>query len=102
MRSKGGPARKTGALVGIPRAAASPPRSSGGTNHPAMRKPPPHVAPLIRGADGAARPSLPIQDTTHHCAPLTPPHPPFSFPHMSGLPFELLLALRYLRPKRTF
>src|SRR4051812_18375290 len=28
-----------------------------------MRKPPPHVAPLIRGADGAARPSLPNQDT---------------------------------------
>jgi lipoprotein-releasing system permease protein len=26
----------------------------------------------------------------------------FSFPPMSGLPFELLLALRYLRPKRTF
>jgi lipoprotein-releasing system permease protein len=25
-----------------------------------------------------------------------------SFPRMSGLPFELLLALRYLRPKRTF
>ena len=27
---------------------------------------------------------------------------PTSFGHMSGLPFELLLALRYLRPKRTF
>ena len=27
---------------------------------------------------------------------------PFSFPPMSRLPFELLLALRYLRPKRTF
>jgi lipoprotein-releasing system permease protein len=26
----------------------------------------------------------------------------FSFPPMSRLPFELLLALRYLRPKRTF
>ncbi len=26
----------------------------------------------------------------------------FSFRRMSGLPFELLLALRYLRPKRTF
>src|SRR6266478_2392998 len=26
----------------------------------------------------------------------------FSFAAMSGLPFELLLALRYLRPKRTF
>ena len=26
----------------------------------------------------------------------------FSFPRVSGLPFELLLALRYLRPKRTF
>src|SRR5215831_2966262 len=26
----------------------------------------------------------------------------FSLPRMSGLPFELLLALRYLRPKRTF
>lgn len=26
----------------------------------------------------------------------------FSFPRMSRLPFELLLALRYLRPKRTF
>ncbi|MEY2429076.1 MAG: lipoprotein-releasing system permease protein, partial [Verrucomicrobiota bacterium] len=26
----------------------------------------------------------------------------FSLPPMSGLPFELLLALRYLRPKRTF
>src|SRR6267142_717932 len=25
----------------------------------AIRKPPPHVAPLLRGADGAARPSLP-------------------------------------------
>src|SRR5512136_1002165 len=25
-----------------------------------------------------------------------------SFPRMSRLPFELLLALRYLRPKRTF
>src|SRR6266436_7611134 len=25
-----------------------------------------------------------------------------SLPRMSGLPFELLLALRYLRPKRTF
>ena len=28
--------------------------------------------------------------------------PPSSFERMSGLPFELLLALRYLRPKRTF
>ena len=28
--------------------------------------------------------------------------PPFSVRAMSGLPFELLLALRYLRPKRTF
>jgi lipoprotein-releasing system permease protein len=28
--------------------------------------------------------------------------PPFSFRPMSRLPFELLLALRYLRPKRTF
>jgi lipoprotein-releasing system permease protein len=27
---------------------------------------------------------------------------PSSFARMSGLPFELLLALRYLRPKRTF
>jgi len=27
---------------------------------------------------------------------------PASLPRMSGLPFELLLALRYLRPKRTF
>ena len=27
---------------------------------------------------------------------------PFSFARMSRLPFELLLALRYLRPKRTF
>jgi lipoprotein-releasing system permease protein len=26
----------------------------------------------------------------------------FSLPGMSGLPFEMLLALRYLRPKRTF
>src|ERR1039458_1912957 len=26
----------------------------------------------------------------------------FSLPSMSKLPFELLLALRYLRPKRTF
>src|SRR5215467_15948853 len=26
----------------------------------------------------------------------------FSLRRMSGLPFELLLALRYLRPKRTF
>ena len=26
----------------------------------------------------------------------------FSFPRMSRLPFELLLALRYLRPRRTF
>ncbi len=28
--------------------------------------------------------------------------PPFSLRRMSGLPFELLLALRYLRPRRTF
>lgn len=34
--------------------------------------------------------------------PLTLPCVTFSFPRMSGLPFELLLALRYLRPKRTF
>src|SRR5678816_786903 len=27
---------------------------------------------------------------------------PFSLPPMSRLPFELLLAMRYLRPKRTF
>jgi lipoprotein-releasing system permease protein len=33
---------------------------------------------------------------------LTPAGGVFSFPRMSGLPFELLLALRYLRPKRTF
>jgi lipoprotein-releasing system permease protein len=33
---------------------------------------------------------------------LTPPCRAFSFPPMSRLPFELLLALRYLRPKRTF
>src|SRR5258706_4747830 len=33
---------------------------------------------------------------------LTPRHAPSSFPRMSRLPFELLLALRYLRPKRTF
>jgi lipoprotein-releasing system permease protein len=33
---------------------------------------------------------------------LTLPFRLFSFPRMSGLPFELLLALRYLRPKRTF
>src|SRR4029077_16342270 len=32
---------------------------------------------------------------------LTLPMPAFSFRRMSGLPFELLLALRYLRPKRT-
>src|SRR4051812_22523488 len=35
-------------------------------------------------------------------SPLTAPSPPRSFPRMSRLPFELLLALRYLRPKRTF
>jgi lipoprotein-releasing system permease protein len=33
---------------------------------------------------------------------LTCQQPTFSFPRMSRLPFELLLALRYLRPKRTF
>jgi lipoprotein-releasing system permease protein len=33
---------------------------------------------------------------------LTRGYPPSSFARMSGLPFELLLALRYLRPKRTF
>src|SRR6266568_3415525 len=33
---------------------------------------------------------------------LTPRLRSHSFPPMSGLPFELLLALRYLRPKRTF
>ncbi|MEY2465994.1 MAG: lipoprotein-releasing system permease protein [Verrucomicrobiota bacterium] len=33
---------------------------------------------------------------------LTRAQPTFSFPRMSRLPFELLLALRYLRPKRTF
>jgi lipoprotein-releasing system permease protein len=33
---------------------------------------------------------------------LTPGAAAFSFRHMSRLPFELLLALRYLRPKRTF
>src|SRR6266478_1782476 len=33
---------------------------------------------------------------------LTCPCPPISLRPMSGLPFELLLALRYLRPKRTF
>src|SRR2546425_7053717 len=35
-------------------------------------------------------------------ASLTHHPPPSSFPPMSRLPFELLLALRYLRPKRTF
>ena len=35
-------------------------------------------------------------------ASLTHHRPPSSFPPMSRLPFELLLALRYLRPKRTF
>jgi lipoprotein-releasing system permease protein len=34
--------------------------------------------------------------------PLTRARRVFSLPRMSGLPFELLLALRYLRPKRTF
>ena len=33
---------------------------------------------------------------------LTPPRDPFSVRRMSRLPFELLLAVRYLRPKRTF
>src|SRR5215813_11795791 len=33
---------------------------------------------------------------------LTVQRPASSFRRMSGLPFELLLALRYLRPKRTF
>src|SRR5208283_443626 len=33
---------------------------------------------------------------------LTRRGPASSFGRMSGLPFELLLALRYLRPKRTF
>jgi lipoprotein-releasing system permease protein len=33
---------------------------------------------------------------------LTRPTGAFSFARMSRLPFELLLALRYLRPKRTF
>src|SRR5512136_2843298 len=33
---------------------------------------------------------------------LTRRGPTSSFGRMSGLPFELLLALRYLRPKRTF
>src|SRR5213075_2955673 len=34
--------------------------------------------------------------------PLTSPGHTSSFSAMSRLPFELLLALRYLRPKRTF
>lgn len=34
--------------------------------------------------------------------PLTPDVRKSSLPAMSALPFELLLALRYLRPKRTF
>jgi len=33
---------------------------------------------------------------------LTRPRPAGKLPPMSALPFELLLALRYLRPKRTF
>src|SRR5215831_10517256 len=33
---------------------------------------------------------------------LTSPRGPPKLPPMSRLPFELLLALRYLRPKRTF
>ena len=39
---------------------------------------------------------------TANSSALTAIAPPFSFPPMSRLPFELLLALRYLRPKRTF
>jgi lipoprotein-releasing system permease protein len=44
----------------------------------------------------------PIDTRREGDAPLTLPGPAFSFPRMSRLPFELLLALRYLRPKRTF
>lgn len=33
---------------------------------------------------------------------MTLPGPPASLSAMSGLPFELLLSLRYVRPKRTF
>src|SRR5271169_609215 len=36
------------------------------------------------------------------CHSLTRSRRVFSLPRMSRLPFELLLALRYLRPKRTF
>src|SRR5690349_18361152 len=42
-----------------------------------------------------APPSLPSASLTHLAQTI-------SFRRMSGLPFELLLALRYLRPKRTF
>src|SRR5467141_1031279 len=37
-----------------------------------------------------------------NCCALTGQAVALSLPRMSGLPFELLLALRYLRPKRTF
>src|SRR5205085_3043981 len=44
----------------------------------------------------------PVRRFCAYQPPLTRGHLVFSLPRMSGLPFELLLALRYLRPKRTF
>ena len=54
--------------------------------------------PALRtaGADGEGVGAF----ATHES--LTPRAAPSSFGRMSRLPFELLLALRYLRPKRTF
>src|SRR3954466_5557579 len=43
-----------------------------------------------------------VPDAPFSSPSLTWPKPALSLRRMSGLPFELLLALRYLRPKRTF
>src|SRR3954466_10367120 len=43
-----------------------------------------------------------VPDAPFSSPSLTWPKPALSLRRMSRLPFELLLALRYLRPKRTF
>ena len=43
-----------------------------------------------------------LKSHPEYCPSLTRCCVAISLPPMSGLPFELLLALRYLRPKRTF
>jgi len=56
----------------------------------------------VRGTGKASPISLRVRASSGLEPALTWRGPTFSLPRMSRLPFELLLALRYLRPKRTF